>query len=119
MLNFFLIIYLTGCATLFKGNSNNVDFNSEPQEADVYVNGNLIGKTPVKLKLESKQTYIIEFKKEGYKTKTYNINNHVGVGWIILDVITGLIPVIIDGVTGAWYELDQKNVNAILEKQQI
>jgi len=70
------------------------------------------------LKLESKKTYTIEFKKEGYETKSYNITNHVGAGWIILDVLAGLVGVIVDAATGAWYSLDQKNVNAILENQQ-
>jgi hypothetical protein len=106
------------CATLFKGNSSKLDLNSEPQGAKVYVNGNLMGETPVRLKLESKQTYAIEFKKEGYATKTVNIQNHVGAGWIVLDVLAGLLPVIVDAATGAWYDLDQKNVNAVLEKQQ-
>jgi hypothetical protein len=77
-----------------------------------------MGTTPIRLKLESKRTYIIEFKKEGYETKVFTITNHVGVGWVILDVIGGLIPVVVDAITGAWYELDQDAVNAILEKQQ-
>ena len=112
-----LFLLISSCATIFKGPSNNVDLNSNPQGAEVYVNGNYRGDTPIKLKLESKQTYTLEFKKEGYKTKTITITNHVGVGWIVLDVICGLIPVIIDAVTGSWYELDQKNVNAVLDKQ--
>lgn len=114
----FVIIQFTGCATLFKGTSNNVDFSSQPPGADVYVNGTLRGKTPVELKLVSKETYTIEFRKEGYHPVTRTITNKVGAGWIVLDVITGLVPVLIDAVTGAWYELDQKNVTAILEMQQ-
>lgn len=106
------------CATIFKGNSSKVDANSSPQGAQVYVNGNLMGETPVRLKLESKYSYSLEFRKEGFKAKTINIQNHVGAGWIILDVLGGLVPVIIDAATGSWYDLDQKNVNAILERQQ-
>jgi hypothetical protein len=114
-----VIIYLvTGCATLFKGASENVDFSSDPSGADVYVNGSLRGKTPINLKLESKKTYTIEFKKDGYEPRTYTITNHVGAGWIILDILGGLIPVIVDAATGAWYELDQDAVNAVLETQQ-
>jgi len=114
-----LVVYLLGgCATIFKGSHNNVDFASDPAGAKVYVNGVPRGTTPINLKLESNKTYTIEFKKEGYETKTYTITNHVGVGWIVLDVIFGLIPVIVDAATGAWYELDQDAVNAILEKQQ-
>jgi len=85
----------------------------------VYVNGVFRGTTPIKIKLESKGNYTIEFKKEGYGTSTYTITNHVGAGWIILDVLlTGLIGVVVDAATGAWYELDTKYVNAVLEKQQ-
>lgn len=113
-----LFVLFSSCATVFKGTSSKVDFDSEPQGAKVYANGNYMGDTPIRLKLESKQTYNIEFRMEGYKTKTFNITNHVGAGWIILDVLAGLVPVIIDAATGAWYELDQKNVNAVLEKQQ-
>jgi len=40
------------------------------------------------------------------------------VGWIILDVLAGLVGVIVDAATGAWYSFDQKNVDAILIKQQ-
>ncbi len=113
-----LFLLTSSCATVFKGNSNKVNFNSNPQGAQILVNGNYMGDTPIRLKLESKQNYSIEFRKEGYKTKTFNITNHVGVGWIVLDVIFGLVPVIVDAATGSWYELDQKNVNALLEKQQ-
>ena len=113
-----LFLLTSSCATIFKGNSSKINFNSNPQGAQIYVNGNYMGDTPILLKIESKQTYNIEFKKEGYKTKAFNITNHVGVGWIVLDVIFGLVPVVVDAATGSWYELDQKIVNALLEKQQ-
>ncbi len=113
-----ICVYLTSCATLFKGTKQEVSINSEPQKAEVYVNGQLMGETPIALKLETKKTYSVEFRKEGYKSKTYQITNHVGAGWIILDVLAGLVGVIVDAATGAWYSLDQKNVNAVLEEQQ-
>jgi hypothetical protein len=113
-----LCLLSASCATIFKGNSSKVDLNSDPQGAKVFVNGNLMGETPIRIKLESKGNYFLEFKKEGFKTKSFNITNHVGAGWIILDVLFGLIPVIVDAATGSWYDLDQNNINAILEKQQ-
>ena len=114
---FSLIFLLSGCATLFKGTNEEVRFGSDPQKAEVWVNGAKMGETPISLKLESKKTYQIEFRKEGYKPVTRNITNHVGAGWIILDVLAGLVPVIVDAATGAWYSLDQKNVDAVMEKQ--
>lgn len=113
------IFVFHGCAAIFKGTSNTVDFSSDPSGAKVYINGAHTGTTPVSLKLESKRTYSIEFRKEGYEPRTYTITNHVGAGWIILDVLlTGLVGIIVDAATGAWYELDQESVNAMLEQQQ-
>lgn len=111
-------LLVVSCASIFKGNSSKIDLASKPTGAKVYVNGNLMGETPLHLKLESKGNYAIEFRLEGYPTKTVNVTNHVGAGWIVLDVLCGLIPVIVDAATGSWYELDQKNITAILEKQQ-
>jgi hypothetical protein len=110
-------LYFVGCATLFKGTTQEVNFNSNPQKARVIVNGVEMGETPVVLKLETKKTYTIQFQADGYKPKTYTITNHVGAGWVILDVLSGLVGVIIDAATGAWYSLDQNNINAVLEKK--
>lgn len=105
-----LCLYLTSCATLFKGTSEEVNFGSNPSGAEVWVDGKMMGKAPINFTLITKKTYVIEFKYQG-QTKTVNLNNHVGAGWIVLDVLGGLIPVIIDAVTGAWYSFDQKNIN--------
>lgn len=112
-----LTLWLTGCATLFKGSTQEVNFNSNPAKAQVLINGVSMGETPCALRLEVNKTYTIEIKAEGYKTKAFRVTNHVGAGWIVLDVLAGLVPVIIDAVTGDWYSLDQKNVDAVLEKQ--
>ena len=103
-------LYLTTCATLFKGTSEEVNFGSNPVGAEVWIDGKMMGKTPINFKLITKRTYVIEFKYEG-QTKAVNLNNKIGVGWIVLDVLAGLIPVIIDAATGAWYSFDQKNIN--------
>jgi len=108
---------LSGCATLFKGSTDTVNFSSDPGGAKVYVNGSLLGTTPFELELKSNKTYKLEFKKDGFETRTVMLNNSVGAGWIVLDVLGGLLPVIIDAATGNWYNLDQENVNAVLEQQ--
>jgi hypothetical protein len=115
---FSLIFFLSSCATIFKGTREEVRFGSEPQKAEVWVNGTKMGETPFSLKLESKKDYTIEFKMEGFQPVTKTIINHVGAGWIILDVLCGLVPVIVDAATGAWYSFDQKNIDAVLVKQQ-
>ena len=115
---FILCLLIVGCATLFKGTREEVRFGSDPQRAEVWINGIMTGETPLSIKLESKKTYTIEFRKEGYEPMIKTITNRIGAGWIVLDILAGLIPVIVDAATGAWYHLDQKNVDAVLWKQQ-
>ncbi len=113
-----LILSLTGCATVFKGNIAEVPARTDPEGAKVYVNGEYYGVTPVKLKLDVTESYTIEFRKEGYKPVTRQIHNKVGAGWVVLDVVCGLVPVVVDALTGSWYKLDQSHVSAVLERQQ-
>ncbi len=110
-----LCFLLTGCATLFKSKTAVVNFDSEPQGVDVYINGNRMGTTPLPLKLSHKEPVTVTFKKEGYQDKTYIINTKVGAGWVILDVFGGFIPVIIDAVTENWYSLDSTEVKVLLD----
>ncbi|MHB8336939.1 MAG: PEGA domain-containing protein [Ignavibacteriaceae bacterium] len=42
-------LMFNSCATLFKGSTDDVNFSSDPAGTKVYVNGNLLGSTPVQL----------------------------------------------------------------------
>lgn len=116
LLSFCLATFYS-CATIFRGNNSKVRFNSDPVRAQVFVNGNYQGRTPLKLRLKSSQSYTIEFQKEGFEPVIRHINSKVGAGWVILDVLAGLVPVVVDALTGSWYHLDQKNLNVILTRQ--
>ena len=113
-----LTLFTMNCAAVFTGGRGEVQTTSNPPGAEVWVNGQMMGQTPVTLRLLTKGEYQVEIKKYGYKTQTFRITNKVGAGWIVLDVIMGLVPVIVDAATGAWYVFNEKNVNAQLEKQQ-
>lgn len=113
----FMVMIVSGCATIFRGDITSVRFNSEPLDARVFVNGNYQGQTPLKLRLKSNQSYTIEFRKKGFETVVRQINSKVGAGWVILDVLVGMVPVVVDALTGSWYHLDQKNINVILTGQ--
>ena len=112
---FFLLS--TGCATLFAPQKQNVYASSNPDGADIYVNGVRMGVTPYTLNLKPNQQYTVEFKKAGFKTIGKTINSKVGAGWVILDVLGGLIPIVVDAATGSWKKLDQDAVDAQLEKE--
>ena len=114
-----LTISIIGCATLFKQKERVVSFDSDPQGAIVYIDGNRMGKTPMPLKLSNLKSVTVTFKKEGYDDKTYIINTKVGGGWVVLDVIGGLIPVLIDACTENWYNLETSDVKVLLDRTGI
>lgn len=111
-----MVVSLTGCAAIFTGGRGKVKADSTPSGAEVFVNGEKMGQTPCVIRLKTKAEYTLVIKKEGYKDQSFKITNKVGAGWVILDVIFGLLPVVVDAVTGSWYVFNEKNFNAQLEK---
>ncbi len=114
----FTIIIFTSCATILATKTHAVSVGSDPHGADIYVNGFKMGQTPMELSLKADKSYTIEYRKEGYESVTRIINTKVGAGWVVVDIVFGFYPVIIDAITGSWSILDQDNVNAALVKQQ-
>jgi hypothetical protein len=53
--------------------------------------------------LSHRREHVVTFRKAGYKETSCNIGRSVGAVWIVLDVVFGLVPVIIDAATGSWY----------------
>ena len=111
------VLVLSSCATLFNDKDPPIGIDSNPAGAEVFVNGNYVGTTPVEVKLTVRQEHAIVFRKEGYEDKTYHLSNSVGVGWIVLDILGGLVPIIVDAATGDWMELNQETVNVVLKSQ--
>lgn len=107
-----------GCATIFKQKSRTVSFDSDPQGATILINGNRMGKTPMPLNLSNKKPVTVTFRKDGYEDKTYIINTKTGTGWVILDILGGFIPVIIDAITENWYNLDTSEVSVMLDVER-
>ncbi|MBC7544452.1 MAG: PEGA domain-containing protein [Candidatus Sericytochromatia bacterium] len=107
-----------GCAAIMKGANEEVSFSSSEDAAKVFINGQDFGSTPLRIKLESNKTYNIEFRKAGFESKMFHITNNIGPGYVVADILMGFIPVIIDAASGAWYQLDQTNINAELKRQQ-
>jgi len=113
-----VVLFFSGCATLFGPSEHPLSLNSQPEKATVYVNGIERGQTPLELQLKADQSYTIEFRKEGYETVTRVVNTEVGAGWVILDILGGLVPIVVDAATQNWNKLDQEAVDAILIKQE-
>lgn len=113
LLSCFLIY--SGCATIFSGSRDEIKLSSEPGGAKVVVDGQERGKTPLKLSLKKGKDYQVEFTKEGYEKKMVSLTYSLGAGWLILDILTGLVGILVDALTGNWNSLDYDSYKAILE----
>ena len=109
-------VALSNCATVFNDQEPLVDIGSQPAGAEVYVDGAHVGTTPVQVELSVHRAHTIVFRKEGFDDRTFRLSNEVGVLWIVLDVVTGLIPLIVDAATGNWLELSDEAVDVVLTR---
>jgi len=111
-----LVVSLSGCATILAGKGPvNVPTNTDPAGAEVFLDGNRLGTTPVTVQVERKKPHTLVFKKAGYKDASCLLGTSTGAGWVILDVITGIVPIVIDAVTGDWSKVSG-NCSLTLEK---
>lgn len=105
-----------GCATILRGSTQNIPVQTAPAAVSFDVGG-FSYTTPTTLELERKNEYILEFSKEGYDSSRIRISKHISGGYIILDaLLTGLLGIVVDAVTGAWYNLKPESVTVSLSK---
>lgn len=96
-------LLLTGCATVISGTNQTLTFNSDVEDVNVYVDGALIGKTPVSASFKKNKVKTVMFQKEGYEavtrdiTKSYDKTALLSLFW---DYSTT------DFITGAAYEYE-------------
>ena len=108
----------SGCATIFKGSKEEISFTSEPEGANIIINNAEEGVTPMKIKLHRGKEYVVEIWKSGFKKKTYRLSYTINAGWLILDIVAGLVGVIVDAATGNWNDFDVNHYKTVLEKLQ-
>ncbi len=101
-----VLLTLPGCGTLFTPNTKAIPLDSNPVAAEVTVDGISHGVTPLTLELSNRESHVIQFAKEGYKTVSCELNAKTNVGIVVLDVLGGLLPLVIDVATGNWKTLE-------------
>lgn len=62
-----------GCASIVGGTTQEMTFQSSPEEALVTVSGRPMGKTPVTVQLDKKEAQSLVFSKNGYKPVTKDL----------------------------------------------
>ena len=109
---------LRACGTILHGPRQLIDVQSSPASAKVETSPQSgTYTTPASLDLERKNSYVLTFTAPGYNPATFNLHNGIGTGTVIADVLlTGLIGVVVDGITGSWYGLEPESANVTLTR---
>ncbi len=95
---------LSGCASLVSGSTQEVSFQSNPEDVVVTVSGRVIGKTPVTVQLDKKTGQSVVFGKDGYKPVTMQLTTTMD-SWFWGNILLGgLIGSTTDGLSGAVHE---------------
>ena len=114
-------IAFSSCATIFNGSKTKIHVKDGiPSNANVYVDGNYIGTAPCKAKIPKtikNAQHTIEIKAEGYETQTITTNRKLSVGYLVLDICTGIVWTAIDFATGNIYLQKPKKIKYNLMKK--
>lgn len=114
----------TGCAYMFKGSEQEVRIVANPVQSDIRQEGRYLGATPTTIEVDRNQAQSITLSKEGYKEQHIRFRKGIDTPWLIWDVGTCAIPVLLcipllaDALSGAWQSVDDR-VNVKLERAPV
>lgn len=96
--------FLSSCATILDGSRTRVKVYGSPTDAEVYYNGAFQGKGKQTLAVQKSAvkngTAKIEVKRDGYEPATMTLNKKTQAGYIVLDILFGIVPLFFDAATG-------------------
>lgn len=114
LIGFGFTMMLSSCATILDGRKNTIQVKAgSPVAAKVYLDGDFVGETPFKIRIEKRKIQegsLIEIKKDGFETMQYEVVRFPHVGYVVLDIITGVVPLIVDITNGNIYRPDTRNI---------
>lgn len=108
------IFALSSCATIFGSKMNTIKVNiGSPDSALVYLDGEFIGEAPFKIRIPKRtiqEGSLIEVKKDGYETMQYEVIRRPHAGYVILDILGGVVPMVVDVANGNIYRPNTNNI---------
>lgn len=109
--------FLAGCGMVFGGTRQVVRASSSPEGAEIVSNPpTSTYTTPASMSLERKNNYSLTFSLPGYKSSSLELQKSIRGGIVVLDILFGLVPLIVDAATGSWYKLSPEVAQVTLTK---
>lgn len=114
-----LVLMTTGCATVTRGTTGQVTFNSEPSGAQMRTSLGHTCPTPCTLEISRKSEFVAVFTKDGYKEQQVPVATRVAgsgaAGFAGNVLVGGLVGMGVDAATGSTLEHFPNPVNVTLE----
>lgn len=111
-----VVLLACGCATIMHGTSQEISISSVPSGAEVIVNGQTHGLTPVVADLKRKDQHLIQIQLDGYQPFEIRLVRRTS-GWVWGNIVFGgLIGLAVDAITGGLYKISPDEVRAELSK---
>lgn len=111
---------LGGCASITRGTSEQVQFNSDPPGAEMRTSTGLVCTTPCALPIPRKDEFVATFTKAGYRTETIPVGTAMqGGGAVAIAgnvIIGGVIGGVVDASSGATLDHVPNPVNVSLQR---
>lgn len=93
-------MFMGSCASIISGTTQEMTFQSNPEDVVVTINGKVIGKTPTTVQLDKKSDQSVVFSKEGYKPISMQLETTLDPWFWGNIVLGGLIGSTTDGLSG-------------------
>lgn len=109
----------SGCASIVSGTTQQVSFQSSPDEATVAVSGMIVGKTPITVRLDKKSDQSLVFSKDGYKPITMQLTTSLDPWFWGNIVFGGFIGSTTDGLSGAVHQYSPSQYFVTLQPEGV
>ena len=116
-----LLTLLCGCATMFSDSVDSVTIDTEPQGAEITFNGDVLGRTPLKISMRRQmEAPYITIRKEGYVTRTGLLDRNIAPAAFanfLFFPTSGATSWGIDALTGNMFKFADDAYVYVLEKK--
>ena len=115
MLTLASTIIINGCATIFTGDKDSINFTSNPSGAKIVMDGLDIGKTPATLEIKRSgfKDKEITLKLDGYEDRTFLLQKEFNA--IAILNFAGILGWFVDFATGSVMKYSDKSYNLDLD----
>ena len=116
------ILFLSSCATLIRGSKTSeiVKISGTPKDANIYVNNELVGKSPLNYKVKKRKEHVVRIEKEGDKDSNAVIETKLNPTWTAVSLVGNLwtfdLTSIIDFKKGSVNDIVTKEIKFKLQK---